>query len=159
MVLKGAQQSGAGEAVLIVQPNRNLTWRQSKWLFLSLASSIALVGLYFYSLGAWLILPFTGLEIVILGIAIYCQSCRVHTRQLISIDETHVRITDSRNQQAEKCFCKAWLKIVQNRDPKGWYPSRLLIGSHGEYIEIGKNLIEEEREILANNLRSAIEGV
>ncbi|MCM8857055.1 MAG: DUF2244 domain-containing protein [Candidatus Thiodiazotropha sp.] len=158
MVLRANQNSDADEAVLIIQPNRNLTWNQSKWLFLFFAFSIGLVGSYFYSLGAWLVLPFAGLEIVIVGIAIYCQSCCAHSQQVISIDGTHVRIRDNQNAQAEKCFHKAWLKIIQNQDPKGWYPSRLLIGSHGEYIEIGKNLVEEEREMLANNLRSAIEG-
>ncbi|MET0071733.1 MAG: DUF2244 domain-containing protein [Candidatus Thiodiazotropha sp.] len=159
MVLRAPQTSDSDEAVLVVQPNRNLTWNQSKWLFLVLASCISLVGLYFLSLGAWLVIPFTGLEILIVGIAIYCQSCCAHTREFIHIDATHVRVSDNRGQRGEKCFHKAWLKIVQNQDPKGWYPSRLLIGSHGEYIEIGKNLLEEEREMLANKLKNAIEGV
>ncbi|MEW8507942.1 MAG: DUF2244 domain-containing protein [Candidatus Thiodiazotropha sp.] len=158
MVLGAPQQREGEEAVLVVRPNRNLTWNQSKWLFLLLAFCISLVGLYFLSLGAWLVIPFTGLEILIVGIAIYCQSCCAHRQELIHIDATHVRVCDSRNTVGEKCFHKAWLKIIQNHDPKGWYPSRLLIGSHGEYVEIGKNLLEEEREMLANKLKNAIEG-
>lgn len=146
------------DAVFVVQPNKNLNWNQSKWLFLFLASCIGLVALYFLSLGAWLILPFAGLEILIVGAAIYCQSCCAHSKEIIHIDATHVRVSDNRNHRADKCFHKAWLKIIQHRDPEGWYPSRLLIGSHGEYIEVGKNLLEEEREILANNIRNAIEG-
>ena len=34
----------------------------------------------------------------------------------------------------------------------------LFIGSHGKYVEIGKYLIESERETLANNLRCTIQG-
>ncbi|MET0108226.1 MAG: DUF2244 domain-containing protein [Candidatus Thiodiazotropha sp.] len=158
MVFRAPQNSNGDEAVLVVQPNRSLTWNQSKWLFLLLALCIGLVGLYFLSLGAWLVLPFTGLEICIVGIAIYCHSFCAHSQEIIHIDDTYVRISDNRNRQAVKCFHKSWLKIIQNQDPKGWYPSRLLIGSHGEYIEVGKNLLEEEREMLANNLRNAIEG-
>ncbi|MBT3012020.1 MAG: DUF2244 domain-containing protein [Candidatus Thiodiazotropha sp. (ex Lucina pensylvanica)] len=74
MVFRAPQNSNSDEAVLVVQPNRSLTWNQSKWLFLLLALCIGLVGLYFFSLGAWLVLPFTGLEICIIGIAIYCHS-------------------------------------------------------------------------------------
>jgi uncharacterized membrane protein len=159
MVLRADQAFDSDESVLVIQPNRNLTWNQSKWLFLFLSACIGLVSLYFISLGAWLVLPFTGLEILIVGIAIYCQSCCAHRLEIIHIDATHVRISDNRNLRAEKCFHKAWLKIIQNHDPKGWYPSRLLIGSHGEYIEIGKNLLEEDREMLATNLRNAIEGI
>ncbi|MES9945950.1 DUF2244 domain-containing protein [Candidatus Thiodiazotropha sp. CDECU1] len=158
MVFRAPRTSNDDEAVLVVQPNRNLTWSQSKWLFLFFAACIGLVSLYFLSLGAWLVLPFTGLEIIIVGIAIYCQSCCAHTQEIIHIDATHVRVSDNRRPKAERCFHKAWLKIIQNHDPKGWYPSRLMIGSHGEFIEIGKNLLEEEREMLANNLRNAIEG-
>jgi uncharacterized membrane protein len=158
MVFRAPQNSGSDEAVLVVHPNRSLSWNQSKWLFLFLAFCISLVGLYFLSLGAWLVLPFTGLEILIAGVAIYCQSCCAHRKEVIHIDATHVRVSDNRNRQAEKCFHTAWLKIIQRHDPKGWYPSRLLIGSHGEFIEVGKNLLEEEREMLANNLKNAIEG-
>ena len=158
MILRDTQNSDSDEAVLIITANRNMTWRQSKWLFLILALSTSVVAIYFYSLGAWLVLPFAGLEILVIGIAIYCQSCCAHTRQIIRIDNTHVTVRDNRSNQVEKCFHKAWLKVIQNHDPRGWYPSRLLIGSHGVYIEIGKHLVEEEREVLAHNLRSAIEG-
>lgn len=158
MVFRAPQNSNSEKAVLVVQPNRSLTWNQSKWLFLLLALCIGLVGLYFLSLGAWLVLPFTGLEILIVGVAIYCQSYSAHKKEIIHIDATHVRVSDNHNRQADRCFHKAWLKIIQRHDPKGWYPSRLLIGSHGEYIEVGKNLLEEEREMLANNLKNAIEG-
>ncbi|MEW8395706.1 MAG: DUF2244 domain-containing protein, partial [Candidatus Thiodiazotropha sp.] len=75
MVLRAPQTSDSDEAVLVVQPNRNLTWNQSKWLFLLLAFCISLVGLYFLSLGAWLVIPFPGLQTLIVGVAVYCQSC------------------------------------------------------------------------------------
>jgi uncharacterized membrane protein len=156
MILKAPHNCDTDAAVLVVQPNRNLSWNQSKWLFLFLAFCIGLIGLYFLSIGAWLLIPFTGVEILIVGIAIYCQSLCAHSHEIIHIDATHVRVIDHRNKPATRCFHKTWLQIIQNRDPKGWYPSRLFIGSHGEYVEIGKNLLEEEREILANNLRNAI---
>lgn len=158
MVFRAPQNRDSDEAVLVVQPNRSLSWNQSKGLFLFLLVCIGLVGLYFLSLGAWLVLPFAGLEVLIVGVAIYCQSSCAHKKEIIHIDATHVRVSDERNRQAERCFHKAWLKIIQRHDPKGWYPSRLLIGSHGEFIEVGKNLLEEEREMLATNLRNAIEG-
>lgn len=158
MILTETQNSDSDEAVIIIIPNRNLSWRQSKWLFLFFAFFCALVAVCFWSIGAWLVAPFAGLEILLIGIAIYCQSCFAHSRQTISIDNNHLRVSSSLSNQSEKCFHKAWLKVIQNHDPRGWYPSRLLIGAHGEYIEVGKTLIEEEREVLARNLRSITEG-
>ncbi|MES9861037.1 MAG: DUF2244 domain-containing protein [Candidatus Thiodiazotropha sp. LLP2] len=159
MILTDTQKRDSDESILILTPNKNLTWSQSKWLFLLLATPCLFVALYFYSIGAWLVLPFAGLEILVIGIGIYCQSCCAHTRQTIRIDCNQVRVSNNRQHGSEKCFHKAWMKVIQNHDPRGWYPSRLLIGSHGEYIEIGKYLVEEERELLAHNLKNKIEGI
>jgi uncharacterized membrane protein len=151
-------QYGSRDTVLIVESNRNLTWQESKVLFLFLASCIACVSLFFASLGAWLVLPFTGLEILIVGGAIYAQSCCAHRRQVIRVDHSRIEIHDPRKNRLLKTFPKAWSKVIQIHDSAGWYPSRLLIGSHGEFVEIGRDLIEDERELLANQLRCAIEG-
>jgi len=135
-----------------------MSWQQSKRLFLFLSGCIALISLYFANLGAWLVLPFTGLEILIIGSAIYAQSCSAHRSQVIRVDRTQIEISDSRIPGSLKSFPKAWSRVLQTRDQKGWYPSRLLIGYRDEFVEIGKNLIEDERELLANQLRCVIEG-
>jgi uncharacterized membrane protein len=151
-------QFGSRYTVFIVEPNRNLSWQQSKLLFLFLAGSVTSVACFFAYLGAWLVVPFSGLEILIIGGGVYAQSCCAHRKQIIRIDQSQVEIRDPRKHEPLKSFPRAWLKIIQIRDRGDWYPSRLLIGSQGEFFEIGKNLIEDERESLANQLRSAIEG-
>ena len=148
--------SRSTQTVYTIEPNRSLSWRQSKWLFLVLSGCLLLVSLYFASLGAWLVLPFTGLEILIVGLAIYCQSCCAHRKQYIRIDQNQVEISDSRRPVPQACFPRAWSQIVQIRDRKGWYPSRLLVGSHGKFVEVGKDLVEDERNSLAHQLRCAI---
>jgi uncharacterized membrane protein len=146
------------QTVFTIEPNRNLSWRQSKRLFLFLSGCIVLISLYFANLGAWLVLPFTGLEILILGSAIYMQSYRVHRSQVIRVDQAQIEISDSCIPGSLKRFPKAWSRVLQTRDQTGWYPSRLLIGYRNEFIEVGRNLIEDERELLANQLRCVIGG-
>ena len=148
--------SRSTQTVYTIEANRSLSWRQSKWLFLVLSGCLLLVSLYFASLGAWLVLPFTGLEILIVGIAIYCQSCCAHRKQYVRIGRNRVEIGDSRHSVPPACFPRAWSQIVQIRDRKGWYPSRLLVGSHGKFVEVGKGLMEDERNSLAHQLRCAI---
>ncbi|MET0090479.1 MAG: DUF2244 domain-containing protein [Candidatus Thiodiazotropha sp.] len=150
--------SSSTHTVLILEPNRNLSWQQSRWLILFFGACIALVSGYFASLGAWLVLPFAGLEILVIGGAIYHQSCYAHRRQTIRIDRQRIEIFDKPLQRLPKSFPRAWSQIVQTRDPRGWYPSRLLIGAHGEFVEIGKHLLEEEREQLALQLHGVIKG-
>jgi uncharacterized membrane protein len=144
------------QTVFTIEPNRNLSWKQSKRLLFFLSGCVTVVSLYFASLGAWLVLPFGCLEVLFIGGAIYLQSCCAHRRQVIRVGRKKIEIRDSGKADSTKIFPKAWSSIVQIRDRKGWYPCRLLIGTHGEYVEIGKHLMEDERESLANQLRYAI---
>jgi uncharacterized membrane protein len=106
----------------------------------------------------WLVLPFAGIELLVIGFGLYLHSCHAHHQQVIRVDGDSISISDGKKGVQQACFPRAWSKVVHTRDPAEWYPGRLFIGSHGEYIEIGKYLIESERETLANNLRCTIEG-
>jgi uncharacterized membrane protein len=157
MVLEDAE-SNQQDTVLVIQPNRNLTWRKTKLLFLFLALCLSAVAWYFMSLGAWLVVPFTGLELFVIGVGLYLHCCYSHQQQVIQVDSDQVLVYQGQSDSPPVRFPKAWSKIVHTRDPKGWYPSRLFIGSHGKFIEIGKYLIESERDTLADNLRCAIQS-
>ncbi|MEN8167330.1 MAG: DUF2244 domain-containing protein [Pseudomonadota bacterium] len=157
MVLADAECNRHG-VVLVIQPNRNLSWNKTKLVFLFLALCLTAVAGYFLSLGAWLVVPFAGLELLVIGLGLYLQCCHAHQQQVIQIDNDSISVHAGRQGPEQACFPKAWSKIVQTHDPKGWYPSRLFIGSHGNFIEIGKYLIESERDTLAKNLRCAIQG-
>lgn len=156
MLLADAERSHC-DAVLVIQPNKNLSWNQTKLLFLFLGLCLTAVACYFLSLGAWLVVPFAGLELLVIGLGLYMQCCHSHKQQVIEIGAEDITISDGREKTQPASFPRAWLKIVQTRDPHGWYPSRLFIGSHGKFIEIGEYLIESERNMLANNLRCAIQ--
>jgi uncharacterized membrane protein len=156
MLQEDGQRSG-DDAVWLIQPNRNLSWQKTKLAFLLLGFCIAAVAIYFASLGAWLVVPFAGLELLLLGIALYLQCCHAHQQQVIKIDADTVSICDGRREKVEASYPRAWSRVVQTRDPRGWYPSRLFIGAHGRFIEIGSYLIESERDLLADNLRCALQ--
>jgi len=48
-------------------------------------------------------------------------------------------------------FQHYWTRLVLEHPRQRWYPSRLLIRSHGKQIEIGKFLNEQECQGLAKN--------
>jgi uncharacterized membrane protein len=152
-----ADTQGGPETVLVIQPNRNLSWKTTQQVFLFFTLCLLGVGYYFARLGAWPVIPFVGIELLVIGIGLYLQCLSAHRRQVIQIEADTISLRDCRGRQLAS-FPRAWLKIVQTQDPKGWYPSRLFIGSHGRYVEIGKNLVENERKRLAENLRWVIQG-
>ena len=73
-------QNGRPSDVLVIQPNRSLSWSTTKGVFVFFALCLGLVAGYFYSLGAWLVIPFAGLELLIIGLGLYLQCCRAHQK-------------------------------------------------------------------------------
>ncbi|MCP3868879.1 MAG: DUF2244 domain-containing protein [Gammaproteobacteria bacterium] len=143
-------------ATFVIKPNCSLTWKQAKRVFLFLTACLVAVGMYFFQIGAWLVLPFTGLEIGLVGFAIYKQFERASRRQVIEIENDMLWVSNGAKNCNRISFPIAWLQIRLNKGPRSWYPSRLLVGSHGRFVEIGRSLIESEREILAEDLRCAV---
>ena len=146
-----------GDHVFTIRPNCSLSWSGTKAAFAVLATALLLVTLYFTVRGAWLVAPFTGLEIVILGVGLYLSARRGATREVVRIEHDIVVISRGiRRLQEAARFQRSWARVRLVRDPRDWYPSRLLIGSHGRSIEIGSDLIEEERSDLADQLRQQL---
>ena len=100
------------DAVLVIQPNRNLSWNTTKLAFLFLAMCIVAVACYFVALGAWLVVPFAGIELLLIGLCMYLQCCHAHRQQIIQVDASSVSISDGREKAPLACFPRAWLKVM-----------------------------------------------
>ena len=140
-----------------VRPNCALSWRSTKLLFLFFTCCLGAVACYFVFLGAWFVLPFAGLELVVLGAGLYLNALSGHTREVIKIDGPVLRVLRGRRQLEEIArFPANWSWAVLQRDPTGWYPSRLLLGCHGKGLEVGSKLVEHEREELAEGVQELL---
>jgi hypothetical protein len=103
------------------------------------------------------VLPFAGLELAVLAAGFYFSALAGHTREVIEIDGPVLRVLRGRGRLAEVAsFPANWTRVLLQRDPKGWYPSRLLLRCHGKGVEVGGKLVEAEREELAASLRDLL---
>lgn len=105
-------------------------------------------------LGAWPVLPFAGLEMLVLAGGLYLLLRHADDYEVVSIrgDVVEVRQGSLTKNEHRYSFQRPWTRAVLRRHAKGWYPSRLTIGSHGREVEVGRCLNEEEREQLAQGL-------
>jgi uncharacterized membrane protein len=137
-----------------LKPNCSMSWRWVKRLVAGLGCCILAVGAYWVSLGAWLVLPFTGLELLVLGLGFYLCSLAGHSREVIEIDGEDLRVLRGHRRLEEVVrFPRHWTRATLSRDPRGWYPSRLVLRCHGRRVEVATRLIESEREDLAAELQ------
>lgn len=133
-----------------------MSWQTLVSLYLLMVFVSLVIGLAYFHIGLTLVLPFCGLEMLALGAALYVTSWRGSIREVITVDEKSVAIERGREKPVQRHeFQRPWTRVVLERSG-GWYPSRLLIRSHGRQVEIGRFLNEEERRGLAEALGKII---
>jgi uncharacterized membrane protein len=141
----------------VLSPNCSISWRELL-LFYCLTCAVALaVGLFFTLQGLWLVLPFSGLEMLALGIGLYVTSRKVYRREVITLDPECTRI-EKGVQRADQIweFKTAWVRVVDEcgggRDAR----RTLAIGMFGESVEVGSFLANWEKDALAFQLKDCI---
>ena len=141
----------------MIRPNQSLTWRGALRIYTVIALCCLGTGLAFALHGYWPVLPFAGIEVIVLGIAFYLCLLRSQVREVISVNADVVTVEKGRHRAQEHWECpRAWARISLQRSPLTWYPSRLVITFQGRQIEIGKFLTERERCELAEELEYTI---
>jgi uncharacterized membrane protein len=142
---------------ILIRPNCSLTWRQVVRFYLSVLAVSMGIAVAFALQGAWMVLPFAGLEMLVLGAALYAVARRGSHWQMISIRGDTIDFVEH-GPGIEHCerFKRAWVRIELLGPDIPGHPSRLTIGSHGHRIEVGGCLNEEDRRYLADELLQAV---
>ncbi len=119
--------------------------------------AVFLTALRFVLLGAWIVLPFALLEIGLLAAGFWLYERASRYRETVKISSNNLEICqESVRIQRTWNFNPHWVNVTLRADPKNWYPSRLFIASHGEQVEIGACLTNQEREELSRVLKRSI---
>ena len=147
------ERKQGGEVTYVLQPDRSLNWRGNlRFLALISAVSLSIAGWFTWQ-GAWIILPFAGLELTALAVALYVVSARGLERETISIADDRLEICKGRREiQYRTSLQRCWAKIRLEPASHAWYPSRLMIRSHGKSTEVGSFLADDEKQYLAREL-------
>ncbi len=142
-----------------VRPNRSLSPEGMLVFFIAVALFSLLIALRFILLGVWLVLPFTLLELAVLGSSLYLFERRSRYSETIQISPDSILfIARSGVKVLQECrFQTHWVKVVLQLDQHSWYPGKLLLQSHGHSIEIGACLTEDDRKAFAETIKASLE--
>ncbi|MAZ79139.1 MAG: hypothetical protein CMD72_00105 [Gammaproteobacteria bacterium] len=141
----------------LISGNNSLSLRGSL-IFISIISFISLfIAISFMFKGYWVILPFAGIEMILLAVMLlYC--CHNNSMcERIRIFEDKVNI--SSKYRKNKGFFevnKYWASVVLSKPKYKGYPHRLFIRYKGKEMEIGVMLEDKERLKLAAMLNTSL---
>ena len=142
---------------IMIRPNCSLPWRETVQFYIGIVIVSFSIAFAFAMKGMWLILPFAGLEMLALGVALYIVARRGMRWQMLDIRENDVDIVDCVNSRKScSSFQRAWVRVYFEAAAIRGHPSRLYLGSHGRSTEIGEYLTEQEKRKLAQQLREAL---
>lgn len=145
---------------IIVCPNLSSQWHVTKLLLWIIASLALLIAIGFAVAGLWLILPFTGLEIIALVVLMYWVAHQCHRRQVIHLDDS--RIVVEMGHHFPKSAWESelfWTRLIIDKPPYRGHPNRLILRSKQQQLEIGEFLNEPDKEKLVAELRGVISVV
>jgi uncharacterized membrane protein len=142
---------------IVIQPNRSLTRRQLQLVFAVIAVVCLGIACVFAAFGMWPVLPFAGAEVLVVGIGLYLSAVGGRETEFVSVSSDKVAVEKAGRRMRRRWeLNRAWLQIRLLPPRIRWYPTRLVIRSHGNEVELGGFLNEDERRQLAGELRSAI---
>ena len=137
-------------------PHRSLT-PTGKRVVIGLIAALALVpGLVFYVAGAWPVVGFLGLDVLLVYVAFrlnYRSGRRYETLELSPARFTLTRVHPSGRQEQYDCN-PYWARVNLREWPDG--RTVLSVVSRGTELRFGSFLTDDERRDLASALREAL---
>ncbi|MDD2770473.1 MAG: DUF2244 domain-containing protein [Methylococcus sp.] len=153
-MIESERDPETGGKRIILKPNASLTRWQARALLAGVALVMGTIAAVFAYIGCWFVLPFAGAEWLVLA---YCFSLAFKqsaVREVITVTEADVKIERGvLNPEQTYRFQRAWLGLSLDRSRAAGHPSRLCLKRHGRKIEIGRFLVEAEREALYRELK------
>lgn len=133
-----------------LRPNKSSSLRQNVLFFGMLSLICITFGVGFFIVGAPLILPFAGLEILALITIIKLNRDWSNQLQILAIDKLHVKITSNKRKKIYDRFLSKFL-IQEKNGAKV-----ILLQSHKKQIEIGRFLTADEKDELIAILKRKV---
>ncbi len=134
------------------KPNSALSAASKQKVVILLTVIPCVIGIAFCFLGAWLVLPFVGLEIAALAYAFYYVNQHETDYETIIIDADSLMVERCVGENvSQQVINPYWVRVVQHELPNG--ELHLYLQSHGKEIEIGSYLTRKQRELLAGQLK------
>jgi uncharacterized membrane protein len=141
---------------LVTKPNSSLTAECKVLVFAAIGLVSLVIALFFVFMGAWLVLPFAGLELLALGYAFYYMHCHSRDYERIVIVDDQVSIeTRSYKTFNQTNFNRYWVKVFLRSMPNG--DQQLFFRSHGKEVMFGQCFMtSQERVELASQLKQQV---
>ena len=136
---------------LTIWPHRSLSRNGFAVLITMLAILLSTIGVGFFLAGAWPVIGFLGLELLVVWGAFNLNYRAAKVRETIEANTETLQIacTDERGKSSITQFPVGWLRVYLSPsvtpDVSSRYRQRVVLSSHGRTVEVGAFLHPAEK--------------
>jgi uncharacterized membrane protein len=143
--------------VWLMRRNCSFTPKQVGIFYLSMVCFSGLITTYFWWIGAWMVVPFTVIELSVLGIAllIYARHARDYEKITLQDSELIVELSVGYKNTVTQ-WNALWIRV---NEPESLYDRKknlVVLESGDQTISIGQFILAEKRHDLAKEIRQAL---
>jgi len=131
---------------LILKRNCSISPAGLAGVFVALAAVVLAIGAGFAAAGAWLVLPFAGLEVLLLGVVYVLYARRAADYERIELDSGRLTVEVAEAQATARYEMEARRARVCVEE------ERVVLRGAGEELELGRHLDAQARVRLADQL-------
>jgi uncharacterized membrane protein len=147
---------------------QNYTPQSSKWVFrrncslspkqllqwyLSLCAITLVVATGFLLAGFWIVLPFAGIELLLVGTAFVIYARHAADYEMIELQPNQLILVMADGTKLTQLeWSPQWAKLSYN----GKYKAPLLFSHRGQQVKIGKFIAEKDKSALHRELKAAL---
>lgn len=137
--------SNENNVEITLSPNRSLTTVQSQWVVFGVCTVVFIIALFWSMQGAFFVLPFAGLDILLFAYFMFKINQDSLRKQLITIDEQKVLVQSGKIEIEEALtFNRAdvYLIVAEQKNKKSL---ALKLSDSKSYVELGNFLTNPEK--------------
>lgn len=137
----------------LLRRNCSITPRQLGLVYASLCAVSLLVGAFFFLQGAPVVLAFTGLELLAVGLALLLFARHAGDRETLTLVGRSLQVEQCIGTRVERAdFAAEWLSV----EPAAGQGSLVQLSSRGQRMQVGRFIRPELRGAFARELRLAL---
>ena len=146
----------AADFEMVARPNSSLTAKGRVYAVVIIAAISFAVAIGFSLIGAWLVLPFAGIELLAIGYAFYYIHCHSQDYESIVIEGDQISVEKKSYKAVSKMvFNRYWVKVLLRLTPNG--DQMLSLRSHGKEIDFGRSYMTNDQRLeLAKQLKERV---
>lgn len=148
------EDSIENEVRITLIPNRSATWKQTRLFLVSLVGLSLVIALFWAAQGVWVILPFAGIEIILLVYLVRAVCSQTFHQQIIYIGKEEITIEWGRKRPTIIDHLKTDSCELHILHPHhSLSPAELTLCSGENKIQIGNFLNKEDTDKLISLLQ------